>query len=455
MVHAAPTSKIGPNRGARRKNTTHRLWLAMLVSNVLALFAAVLISKRVRSFSLPVNQEPVWMAVGYALMLVAAVITAFWADEVFFRGSFRKAHLSGKGLAHAEKSGDAEAISAALRPMHLIFPVLVLAGLALSYVAANAVSRGFFSNYDRIGAPALTVRRTEPAQAQARKDAVEALSMVQRPKVQLFLSRQLHHPDEETAAYAAWALGRLRNKNLRRMFSESLMRAAKSKKPMLAKEAQIALARMQHRAVAPLIEQRLEQGLLHLGDKLDPRLVWALGFTQQGSSIPLLAKALYHRDAQIRRVAAWALGQQKGPKNAERSLKVLQERLVSAPLPTRCAVVHAMGILGHERANLDIVRAWRDSSPEERGRYCEPESVRLRPDAGGQDHHKLLLTPMRNTVETFEVMTLFSMGAIRATQEEIRKPVLGMLEEILADPQAKPRSQDAARSLQSGIQGSK
>lgn len=424
----------------------------MMLSNLMALFCAVIIAKRVRAMTMAPDYETWWLAAGYALMLVAAVATAFWADDLFFRGSFRKTHLGGKNLAHAERSGDAEAISAALRPMHIIFPLLVLSALALSYVGCNAVTRGFYSDYDRVYAKAKEVRRVDAASAPERKDAIEALSMVQRPEVQLFLSRQLRHPDETTAAYAAWGLGRLRDKNMRRMFSDELMKAARSKKPLLAKEAQLALARMQHRAVSPMIEARLSKAFDHMGDELDPRLVWALGFTQTETSIPLLAQALYHRDSQIRRVAAWALGQQKGPKNAERALKVLQERLLSAPLPTRCAVVHAMGILGHERANLDIVKALEQSSAEEKARYCEPLALRVRPDGKGLDQHKLLLTPVKNTIETFEVLSLFSLGAIRATDPEVRKVVLAMLDQLLADPQIAPRTQEAAKSLKAGIE---
>lgn len=445
-------ANLGPNKAASRpRSMTQWIWLAMLATNLLALFAAVVISRKVRSLTLPTEQEPIWIGVGYALILAAAVADAFWADELFFRGAFRKFSMGGKTLAHAQRDGDAEAITATMRPMHLIFPVLVLAGLALSYLSANLISRSFYSDYDRIGAHALEIRKTQAADSNKRKESIEALSMVQRPRVQLFLARQLQHPDEETAAFSAWALGRLRDKNLRRMFTDDLMRAARGTKPLLAKEAQLALARMQHRPVAAMLENRVRRALEHIGDPLDPRLIWSLGFTQQETSIPLLSKALYHPDSKVRRIAAWSLGQQKGPKNAERALAVLSERLPSAPLPTRCAIVHAMGILGHERANLDIVQALKTASPEERARYCETEALALRPDGKGLDRHKLLLTPVKNTVETFEVMSLFSMGAIRATDPEIKRVVLGMLDELLERKDAPQRTKDAANSLKDGI----
>lgn len=451
MARTRKAPKIGRNRHSTRQG----LWFLMLLANMVGLFGAVMISRQVRSLMLPAAHEPIWMAVGYGLIFVAAVVDAFWADEVFFGGAFRKYTLGGKSVARAEKDGDDAAIAASMRPMHLIFPSLLIGAFGLSYFAANTVSRGFYSEYSRIGAQALEVRKKEPADREKRRRAVAALSMVQRPQIQLFLANQLTHPDEDTAAHAAWALGRLSDKNMRRMLADRLMQAARGPRAQLAKEATFALARMQHRGVGQLLEKGLQGALEHTGDDLDPRWVWAMGFVQRASAIPLLGKALYHRDLNIARLAAWALGQQKGRKNADRALKVLDERLLSSPLPVRCAVVHAMGILGHEAANSAIVDAWRQSSAEERQRYCQPLDLPLGPDGAGNDVHELLRTPVRNTVESYEVMSLFSMGAIRASDPKLQSKVLGMLDSILEDEGAALRSRDAARSLKAGIQQAK
>lgn len=450
----ARTSKA-PKIGRNRQSTRQRLWLLMLLTNILGLFGAVMISRQVRSLLLPVAQEPIWMAVGYGLIFVVSVVDAFWADEVFFGGAFRKYTLGGASVARAEKDEDDAAIAASMRPMHLIFPSLLIAAFGLSYFASNSVSRGFYSEYSRVGSQALEVRKKEPADRNKRRRAIAALSMVQRPQIQLFLANQLEHPDEDTAAHAAWALGRLSDKNMRRMLADRLMKSARGERSLLAKEATFALARMQHWGVGPLLEQGLRDALEHTGDDLDPRWVWAMGFVQRASAIPLLSKALYHRDLTVARLAAWALGQQKGRKNADRALKVLKERLLSSPLPLRCAVVHAMGILGHEAANSAIVDAWRQSSPQERQRYCEPLELPLGPENVGNDRHELLRTPVRNTVESYEVMSLFSMGAIRANDPELQRKVLEMLDSILEDESAALRSRDAARSLKAGIQQAK
>lgn len=446
---AKPADKPPRGVGKNRKSTHQRLWIAMLLVNVLGLFASVFIAQRLRSLSMEPTYEFFLYGLYYAWMAAAALVDALWADEIFFRGAFRKTHLSGLTAKVAQNRGDVEDMLATSRPMHFIFPVLFILGFALSYLLFNLITRDLSGDYDRVGRHARVIRGTSLDQREQRLAAIDALSMVQRPQVQIFLARQLEHDDEESAAFAAWAMGRIRDDNMRRMLSDELMKAARSKRPKVAREAALALARMQHRPVARLIENALRDSIDD--PELDLRLIWAMAFLQRPSAVDLLQKAIFRPDIKSQRIAAFALAQQKQKDSVQRSLAILSERIPSASIQTRCAIVHALGILGHEGGNLAILEAWRGASPEERQSYCRPEELRLRPDGQGDDIHKLFVTPIKHTVESFEVLALFSLGAIRATQASVRAEIEPWLESLIQNPDTVERSRQGASSLLKGI----
>ena len=111
---------------------------------------------------------------------------------------------------------------------------------------------------------------------------------------------------------------------------------------------------------------------------------------------------------------------------------MLEQRLPSASLPTRCAIVHSLAILGDERANLALMHAYDTATPAERDTPCPSETVFLRPD-GADEPADLLVPP-----DTYALKILSTMGFVRATAPEFRGAVEPWLERVITARSGEP-----------------
>jgi hypothetical protein len=126
---------------------------------------------------------------------------------------------------------------------------------------------------------------------------------------------------------------------------------------------------------------------------------------------------------------------------------VLEQRLPTAAIGLRCAIVHALGILSDERSNLASMRAYDESTPEERASTCDPVRVFMRPDREADAEDVLM------PAESFQMKALSSMGQMRATTPEIRAKVEPWLVELASS--GPPELLDPARSVLEGIRAAR
>ena len=131
----------------------------------------------------------------------------------------------------------------------------------------------------------------------------------------------------------------------------------------------------------------------------------------------MLDRALYHPDEDIQRLAAWALSQHRDSGRGRDAADLLEQRLPAAPLATKCAIVHSLGVLADERSNLALMHAHDSLTAEQRQVLCESISVFAAPD--GEHDREDLLMPR----ERYAMKTLQAMGAMRATSPAIREQV--------------------------------
>ena len=224
----------------------------------------------------------------------------------------------------------------------------------------------------------------------------------------------------------------------------ALVERVRNGPPEVRREALLALARLQHQAIADEIDEALIAELDGPGP-VDIRLLWAEGYLQHGDSLAAIDKALYYPDETVQRLAAWALSQQRDSGKGRDAADLLEQRMPAAPLATKCAIVHGLGILTDERSNLALMHAYDSLSPQERLVVCERVSVYIAPD--GENDREDLMMPQ----ETYGMKTIQAMGAMRATTPEIRSEVEPWLEAVIADGQTDPLVRESAQSLLSGI----
>ena len=441
---AGPTLPAGYGPGQRRIPTASRLGIAVVIANLAGLLAAVYCAQQIRAVPASATTETILFAVYYTALCVAAIVDALWIDEIVFRGAFRLQHLQGKDGSRLNLKDDEATVAASMQRSSISFPaVLILAG-GVTYLLFNAVNHNFNPYYRRVGKYVSQLRGDDPETQPRRLEAIAALSIRRDPEIVPLLLKQLGRGGE-TGTYAAWALGRFADaKNYRKGIDEALWAATQEPDASVRHEAQIALARLPHRAVATPLQNELCRALG--AGALDTRLVYATGFIQVPTSLPLLVEVLQRGPVPAQRVATWAIVQHRDQREAKDLDRLLEHRLPSASLMTRCAIVHSLAILGEERANLVLMHAYDTATPEERATKCPSETVFLRPD-GADEPADLLVPP-----DTYELKILSTMGYVRATTPEIRAAVEPWLVRLIAARNAEgdlfaPRAQ----SLLDGI----
>jgi len=414
----------GPGRPRNRIAPAQKLGIAVVIANLAGLLAAVYCAQQIRAVPAEASTETILFAVYYTALCVVAVVDALWIDELVFNGAFRLQHLAGKDGSRLNLKDDEAVVAASMQRSSVSFPaVLILAG-GLTYLLFNLVNHNFNGYYGRIGKYVSNLRGDDPATQAKRSEAIAALSVRRDPEIVPLLLQQLGRGGE-TGAFAAWALGRFSDaRNYRKPIVDALWAASLEPDVAVRHEALIALARLQHRPVAEPLQAEIRRELD--ADALDRRLPYATGFIQIPSTIPLLTEVLQRGEVKAQRIAAWALAQHRDQREAKNLDLLLADRLPSAGILTRCAIVHAMGIIGNERSNLALVHAFDTASPAERATACPSETVFLRPD-GNDEPADLLLPP-----DTYAMKILHTMGQIRATAPEIRSEVEPWLARIAA-----------------------
>ncbi|PRP98108.1 hypothetical protein ENSA7_66050 [Enhygromyxa salina] len=416
------------------------LWLAVVSTNLIGLFAAFYVSATLRAGG---GNPDVLFLFYYGAMLLAGVADAMWLDELVFKGSFRRS-LQGKTGRFAGKKDDVDEMAASLQRGSISFPVVVIVCAAVTYGVFNLVNRGFDNWWKDVGEHAHVLRSSASTPAE-QQQAILQLSQRIRPEVLPILEEALLDGDPEVEAWAAWAIGRHKQNevmNINRV--PALIERVRNGAPQVRHEALIALARLQHQAIADEVQAELA-AQLDSGEAIDVRLIWGLGYLQVGESLPVLDRALYHPDETIQRLAAWALSQQRDSGKGREAADLLEQRLPAAPLATKCAIVHSLGVLADERSNLALMHAYDGLSADQREFVCERVTVYACPD-GENDREDLLLP-----TERFGMKTMQALGAMRATTPHIRAEVEPWLEAVIAAPGTPVITRESAQSLLSGI----
>ncbi len=432
-------AKLPPGYGSNRsRKTALMLWLGVVIANLAGLFAAVWIAGALR---LGVGNPGTLLPIYYAMMVVAGLADGLWLDEVLFKGGFRRSVVQSVAKTTGDK--DIEDVAASLQRPTIGFPVVVIVCSLLTYGLFNLANHGFDAWWSDIGKQAHTVRNGD--NTQTRIEAIRSLSLRNRPEVLDIFEDRLTDPDVEVAVWAAWALGRQRlNPAMNRNRYAPLYDRVRKGPPEVRREALIALARLQHQPIADELGDLLREDLEH-AEQVDIRLVWALGYVQHPETLEVLDQALYHADPKVRRVAAWALSQQRDSGKGREAADLLEQRLPAAPLETKCAIVHSLGVLTDERSNLALIHAYDGLSPAERNTTCPSERIFAAPDR--EDDREDILMPQ----DTYAMKTLLTMGAMRATTAQIRADVEPWLETLIADEQTTNVFRESAQSLLTGI----
>lgn len=430
------------------KRTGVKLWLAVVSANLIGLFAAVYVSSYLRAGA---GDPDLLFGFYYGAMILAGLVDALWLDEVLFKGAFRRSIQGKTGQFAGAKLGsklgskdDIEDVAAAMQPSTISFPVVAIICCFLTYGLFNLVNKGFDNWWRDIGAHAQVLR--DPASTTtAQQQALVQLSARIRPEVLAILEPELRDGDPEVEAYAAWAIGRHKQNqimNINRV--PALFERVRNGQPPVQREAMLALARLQHQPIAEAVREALAAEL-SAGEALDIRLVWGLGYLQHGDSLPVLDRALYHPDIEIQRISAWALAQHRDSGKGRQAADLLEQRLPAAPLASKCAIVHSLGVLADERSNLALMHAFDSLTAEQRQVVCERITIYIAPD--GEHDREDLLMPQ----ERYATKTLQAMGGMRATTPEIRAQVEPWLESLIAAPDTEPLLRESAGSLLAGI----
>ncbi len=417
----------------------------MVTTNLVAMTVGVWAAKNIRAVPDTDSGELAFQLAYYGAMALAAVVDAFWLDEVLFRGAFRVTHFGGRRRVPDDESVDM--LATRMQRSDISFPFSIVAFGVLTYLFVNVVNHDFDAYYRRVGKHVSALRGDDPATLPRRLEAIAALSIRREPEVLGVLLDQIERPGE-VAHWAAWALGRFGDVPQRRQLIPVLVTASHRDDPALRKEALIALARLQHRAIARQLEAAIRHELEATGG-VDSRLLYGAGATQVLSAVEALEIVLHRGDERSQRLAAWALAQHRDQQGGRKVVGILEQRLRSAAMPLRCAIVHSLGILADESSNLALMHVFDDTSSDERLHLCQHERIHMRPD--GQDDRIDLLMP----TDTFAMKVLMTMGQMRATTLSIRHEVEPWLERVASDPNGTPATQQAALDLLSGIRAAR
>ncbi len=435
----------GYGPGRRTIPTAAKLGVAVIIANLAGLLAAVWFPQQIRAVPASASTET-WLFVGYYTALaIAAIADAFLLDEIIFKGSFRLTALQGKDGSRLNLKDDEATVAATMQRPGMTFPVVLILCGGITYLLFNVVNHDFNAYYKRVGKYVSQLRGDDPTTQPQRNQAISALSIRRDDEITPVLLRQLGRGGE-TATWAAWALGRFVDaKTDRKSIIAALWAASEETDQAVRLQALISLARLQHRAVATPLQAELRKQLD--AGAVDRRLVYATGFIQVPSSLPLLAETLQRSDEKAQQLAAWAIAQHRDQREARDLNAMLEARLPSAGFLTRCAIIFSLGIIGNERSNLALMHAHDLASPEERTTMCPVQSLYLSPD-GKEDPFDFLSPP-----DTYQLQILNVMAQMRATSPEIREKVEPWLEALVAAKKDDTESLLASRaqSLLDGI----
>lgn len=434
MAASAP-ARYGRNQNRR---TGMILWLGVVSANLIGLFAAVYVSSYLRAGA---GDPDILFPFYYGTLVLAGIADALWIDHVVFKGAFRKTI---QGRTTASKNADVEDVAAGLTTSTMQFPIVVIVCCGLTYLAFNLVNRHFDRWWKDVGEHVHTLRSTESS-VEAQQKAIIALSNRPNPEILDVLEAELQDGEPEVEAYAAWAMGRQKKHeamNMNRI--PPLMDRVRNGAPTVKREALLALARLQHQAIADEVQAELAAEL-DGGETIDVRLIWGLGYLQHQDSLPILDKALYHPDEAVQRLAAWSISQHRDSGKGREAADLLEQRLPAAAMVTKCAIVQSLGVLSDERSNLALMHAYDSTTPAEREFLCKRVSVSASPD--GERDHEDLLAPS----ERFGIKIMQSLGAMRATSPEIRAQVEPWLESVISRADTSPLVRESAQSLLTGI----
>lgn len=443
------TSTPSPAPAPPRRGSALRAKLVSLtvLANMAGLVVAIFVGRTMRSGRVGEGNESLWLFAYYTAMFVVAVMDAFLVDELAFGGTFRRTYLQGKDARQLERSGDDEALAGSFRRNSMGFPLVVILCGGVTYLLFNLANDDFDTYYRTIGTHLTDLRSDDPDRQRA---AVAELSIRRAPPVLPALTATLA-AEGPAAAWAAWALGRFSDLPTRRPLLPPLVGAARSQNPEIRREALVALGRLQHRPSAPYVLAEIQRQQ-DAGETVDPRLLYALGSVQVLDSLPVLEQLLHGGDEDTQRLAAWALAQHRDQRARDRdgvkgrdAVTLLERRLPSASLNVRCAIVHALGILGDEHSNRALMLAYDAALPDEHAYVCPRITMALRPDGG--DDELELLRPERK----LGMKIILAMGQMRATSSEIRAEVEPWLSARARDPAALYEVAEGSASLLKGI----
>ncbi len=442
---AAPPPRLPPGVGPRKRRlpASVKLWSLVVLANLAGFLVAVWVARLIRAGTPSEGTESALLAAYYGTMILIGLCDGLLLDELLFNGAFRKTHLQGKRARFAKADEDVREVATLMQRSTASFPFLVLLGVIVTYFTFNLLNRDFDTYYKFVGKYASVLRSQDPARRQARLDAIAALSVRRMPEVLPILLEQLARGGDE-AAWAAWALGRHTDLPRPQRLWPPLVQAARTGSPAVRREALVALGRLQNRGMAPQI-QALIASDLDAGRGVDARLVYGLGAIQVTSSIDVLTRVLHEGDETAQRVAAWALAQHRDQRGGRAVVDVLHARLPSATLPVRCAIVHALGIVGDERSNLALMAAFDQASATERNTICPLQEIAMRPD--GKDDAVVILLPQ--DIYSFKIIQ--SMGQMRATTPSIRAQVEPWLTAVAANEAHSAATRVGAENLLKGI----
>ncbi|MGB1699460.1 MAG: HEAT repeat domain-containing protein, partial [Nannocystaceae bacterium] len=309
----------------------------------------------------------------------------------------------------------------------------------------NFATRDFLGFYDSTGQHVRTLKGASEDDSISRNLAVRALSLNTRPASVRALVRATEHPDASTASWAAWALGRHASMPYASRLIEPLALAAGREEPEVQREAILSLARMQHRPIRGQLVDLLSSQLAQ-ETPADLRLIWGLGYLQHLDGLDVLTRALDKGDeGGVGAMAAWAMAQLRDQRGGRQVVPILEQRLLRAPFKTACAMIHALSVLGDERSNMVLMRAFDERRPMIRAQTCPVIEIATSPDL--MDDPRILVR-----AETFAMKILQALGRVRATSAEMRALVEPWLETQIDDTAGNSlATRQAAENLLEGI----
>ncbi len=423
--------------------TWAKLFSLAVIFNAVGVVTATYVGVRVRAIPATDGLDQGLRAAYYVAMALAAIFDALLLDEVIFQGAFRRTHLTGRTPVSPRSDDEVEGVAVSMQRSTITFPILVLAsGLATSIIF-DLTTNNFTDYYRDVGRYLGDLRRgDEPRQIAA----IEALAIRRAPEIVPALRSRVAQGGRP-AAWAAWALGRHTDEMNKRPLIPPLVAGARSDDPGLRRESVVALGRLQQRSMATAIQAEITAEL-DASVPVDPRLIYGLGVVQVTSSKAVLERLLHAGDPLAQRLAAWAVAQHRDQRGGRDMVHLLEDRLPTADVQLRCAIVHGLAIMAHERSNLALVRTYDDATSEELAFVCPRIRLPLAPpDAIDSTDVAELLVPE----DALALQIIGAMGQMRATTPEIRATVEPWLEARITDPTATVFVQEAARALLGGI----